>query len=288
MTAAPSGARLNVFADLQIVADGQSASLVGDGRVLTFTARRRSSSGRPCSTCRYRSVSARSGVSVQSVGHRGCHSDDQGLELHIVGPDRRTGPPRQPEPDPGGRSDRYRQQPGGGRFGGCAPADDHRFCRGNPGLFWPVLAGLASAAASVGRRSSSASPPGTPVRSASSALGSGMTSWSGIVRGRLPDGCFTVMTTIGLIGSGNIGQAIAKQAIAHGYTVVLSNSRGPETLADLVAELGPQASAATAEQAAAAGDIAVVTVPFKNYLEVPVAPSGRQDRHRHEQLLLRA
>ena len=80
------------------------------------------------------------------------------------------------------------------------------------------------------------------------------------------------MTTIGLIGSGNIGQAIAKQAIAHGYQVVLSNSRGPETLADLIAELGPQASAATAEQAAAQADIAVVTVPFKNYLQVPVEP----------------
>jgi predicted dinucleotide-binding enzyme len=80
------------------------------------------------------------------------------------------------------------------------------------------------------------------------------------------------MTTIALIGSGNIGQAIAKQAIAHGYTVVLSNSRGPETLADLVAELGPQASAATAADAAAAGDMAVVTVPFKNYLDVPVEP----------------
>ncbi len=79
-------------------------------------------------------------------------------------------------------------------------------------------------------------------------------------------------TTIGLIGSGNIGQAIAKQAIAHGYDVVLSNSRGPETLADLVAELGPQASAATAAAAAAAADIAVVTVPFKNYRDVPAEP----------------
>lgn len=78
------------------------------------------------------------------------------------------------------------------------------------------------------------------------------------------------MTTIGLIGSGNIGQAIAKQAIAHGHEVVLSNSRGPETLAELVTELGPQASAATAENAAAAGDVVVVTVPFKNYLQVPV------------------
>jgi predicted dinucleotide-binding enzyme len=80
------------------------------------------------------------------------------------------------------------------------------------------------------------------------------------------------MTTIGLIGSGNIGQAIARQAIAHGHRVVLSNSRGPETLADLVAELGPRASAATAEQAAASAEIAVVTVPFKNYLQVPVEP----------------
>lgn len=80
------------------------------------------------------------------------------------------------------------------------------------------------------------------------------------------------MTTIGLIGSGNIGQAIARQAIAHGHRVVLSNSRGPETLADLVAELGPQATAATAADAAAAGEIVVVTVPFKNYLQVPVEP----------------
>ncbi|MDT4918648.1 MAG: 8-hydroxy-5-deazaflavin:NADPH oxidoreductase [Pseudonocardiales bacterium] len=80
------------------------------------------------------------------------------------------------------------------------------------------------------------------------------------------------MTTIALIGSGNIGQAIAKQAIAHGYNVVLSNSRGPETLAELVGELGPQASAATAADAAAAGDIVVVTVPFKNYPQVPVQP----------------
>ncbi len=78
------------------------------------------------------------------------------------------------------------------------------------------------------------------------------------------------MTIIGLIGSGNIGSAIARQAIAHGHQVVLSNSRGPETLDGLVAELGPQARAATAAEAAAAGDVVVVTVPFKNYLQVPV------------------
>jgi predicted dinucleotide-binding enzyme len=80
------------------------------------------------------------------------------------------------------------------------------------------------------------------------------------------------MTTIGLIGSGNIGTAIARQAVAHGHDVVLSNSRGPETLADLVAELGPRARAATSTDAAAAGEVVVVTVPFKAYTQVPVEP----------------
>ena len=53
---------------------------------------------------------------------------------------------------------------------------------------------------------------------------------------------------------------------------MIANSRGPETLADLVAELGPQARAATAAEAAAAGDIAVVTVPLHAYRDVPVEP----------------
>ena len=80
------------------------------------------------------------------------------------------------------------------------------------------------------------------------------------------------MTTIGLIGSGFIGTAIARKAIEQGHDVVLSNSRGPETLSDLVAELGEHATAATAQDAAAAGDLVVVTVPFKAYLDVPVEP----------------
>ena len=46
------------------------------------------------------------------------------------------------------------------------------------------------------------------------------------------------MTTWGFIGSGNIGSTVARLAIAAGHDVVLSNSRGPETLADLVGELG--------------------------------------------------
>ena len=48
------------------------------------------------------------------------------------------------------------------------------------------------------------------------------------------------MATIGLIGAGHIGSQIARLAIASDYDVVISNSRGPETLAALVAELGPK------------------------------------------------
>ncbi|WP_134741123.1 NAD(P)-binding domain-containing protein [Nocardioides sp. 503] len=80
------------------------------------------------------------------------------------------------------------------------------------------------------------------------------------------------MTTIGLIGSGHIGAAIAQRAVENGHDVVLSNSRGPETLADLVGRLGDRARAGTAEEAAAEGDLVVVTIPFKNVEQVPVEP----------------
>ncbi|HYN33690.1 MAG TPA: NAD(P)-binding domain-containing protein [Ilumatobacteraceae bacterium] len=78
------------------------------------------------------------------------------------------------------------------------------------------------------------------------------------------------MTTWGFIGSGNIGSTVARLAVAAGHDVVMSNSRGPDTLVDLVEELGPTARAATAEEAAAAGDVVVVTIPLKNYHDVPV------------------
>src|SRR5260370_42513671 len=80
------------------------------------------------------------------------------------------------------------------------------------------------------------------------------------------------MKTIGLIGAGQIGSQIARLATAHGYRVVIGNSRGPETLSALVAELGPNARAAAAVDAAKAGDIVVVTVPLKSYRQVPVEP----------------
>lgn len=78
------------------------------------------------------------------------------------------------------------------------------------------------------------------------------------------------MSTIGFIGAGNIGSTVARLAIDAGHEVVLSNSRGPETLADLVAELGPGARAGTVEEAAAAGDLVVVTIPLQAYRSVPV------------------
>src|SRR5438094_8466026 len=80
------------------------------------------------------------------------------------------------------------------------------------------------------------------------------------------------MTTIGIIGAGRIGSQLARLAVANGYKVVISNSRGPETLSALIAELGPKARAATAVEAAQAGDIVVVSVPLKNYRQVPIAP----------------
>ncbi len=80
------------------------------------------------------------------------------------------------------------------------------------------------------------------------------------------------MTTIGFIGSGHIGATLARLAVTAGYEVVVSNSRGPQTLVDLVAELGEHARAATARQAAEAGDLVIVTIPLKNYREVPAGP----------------
>lgn len=78
--------------------------------------------------------------------------------------------------------------------------------------------------------------------------------------------------TIGLIGSGNIGSTVARLAVSAGHDVVLSNRRGPQTLADLVSELGPRARAATPAEAAEAGDLVVVTIPLSAYRDVPVEP----------------
>jgi predicted dinucleotide-binding enzyme len=80
------------------------------------------------------------------------------------------------------------------------------------------------------------------------------------------------MKTLGLIGAGHIGSQLARLALQHGYEVVLSNSRGPQTLADLVTELGAGARAGTATEAAQQGDLVVVTIPVKSIPGVPVEP----------------
>jgi 8-hydroxy-5-deazaflavin:NADPH oxidoreductase len=80
------------------------------------------------------------------------------------------------------------------------------------------------------------------------------------------------MTTVGFIGSGHIGSTVARLAVAAGHQVIMSNSRGPQTLTELAGELGPLARPATGEQAAAGADIVVVTIPLRAYPSIPAAP----------------
>ena len=76
--------------------------------------------------------------------------------------------------------------------------------------------------------------------------------------------------SVGIIGAGRLGQAMARTARRAGRDVVIANSRGPESLASVVSELGDGVSAGTAEQAAVAG-IVVIAVPWGS---VPEAVQG--------------
>jgi len=71
------------------------------------------------------------------------------------------------------------------------------------------------------------------------------------------------MKVIGIIGAGHIGKAAATQFLANGYRVLISNSKGPETLDGVVSQLGIEAKAVTAAEAAAA-DIVLIAVPWSN------------------------
>lgn len=75
--------------------------------------------------------------------------------------------------------------------------------------------------------------------------------------------------TIGIIGAGLVGKAVARLAIAAGYHVVVSNSRGPDSLSGLVKELGPLARAGTVEEAIAAGDIISLAIPLATFEKLP-------------------
>jgi predicted dinucleotide-binding enzyme len=77
---------------------------------------------------------------------------------------------------------------------------------------------------------------------------------------------------IGVIGGGNIGGTTAKLFADAGHEVAIANSRGPETLTELVEEIGPNARAATVDDAASFGEVVLVAIPFGRYRELPVAP----------------
>jgi 8-hydroxy-5-deazaflavin:NADPH oxidoreductase len=77
---------------------------------------------------------------------------------------------------------------------------------------------------------------------------------------------------VGIIGAGNIGSALARLLTAAGHDVTIANSRGPETLRDLVAETGARAVPAT--EAARDADVVIVTIPQKN---IPDLPAGILD-----------
>lgn len=79
--------------------------------------------------------------------------------------------------------------------------------------------------------------------------------------------------TIGIIGAGNIGAAFAKALGRAGIDAIISNSRGPASLADLVREAGPSIRAGTREEAAAQ-DIVLVAV---NWSKLPGALRGLPD-----------
>jgi predicted dinucleotide-binding enzyme len=76
--------------------------------------------------------------------------------------------------------------------------------------------------------------------------------------------------TIGIIGSGAIGTAIARTLSRAGIQATISNSRNPESLKELVRELGPSIKAGTRDQAARA-DIVFVAV---NWTKLPAAMAG--------------
>jgi 8-hydroxy-5-deazaflavin:NADPH oxidoreductase len=80
------------------------------------------------------------------------------------------------------------------------------------------------------------------------------------------------VTDVGIIGAGRLGQAMARVAVRAGRSVVIANSRGPESLASVASALGEGVSAGTPTDAAAAA-LVVIAVPWGC---VPEAVDGLQ------------
>jgi hypothetical protein len=74
---------------------------------------------------------------------------------------------------------------------------------------------------------------------------------------------------IGIIGSGNIGSVAARHFVTGGHEVGISNSRGPDSLSDLVADLGSNARALTVERVADFGEVVLEAIPFGEYRSLP-------------------
>ncbi len=81
---------------------------------------------------------------------------------------------------------------------------------------------------------------------------------------------------IGIVGTGNIGSTLARLWVAAGHEVVLSYARDPARLRDLAQSLGPSASAGTPAEAAGAGDVVVLSVPWPQ-LDAALAAVGGLD-----------
>ncbi|WP_338872340.1 NAD(P)-binding domain-containing protein [Spirosoma sp. SC4-14] len=74
---------------------------------------------------------------------------------------------------------------------------------------------------------------------------------------------------IGIIGAGHIGHTLARLFVRAGHEVALSNSRGPESLNDIINELGPDAHADTIDNAAAFGEVILLAVPWRSPEALP-------------------
>lgn len=77
---------------------------------------------------------------------------------------------------------------------------------------------------------------------------------------------------IGIIGAGHIGGTLARLFARAGHEVMVSNSRGPQSLMPLVTQLGPNVMAGTVPEAAAFGDVVILAIPYGQYQTIPADP----------------